>query len=306
MNNAEDDEINADGVTVTLLGVAQDGGVPQCGCSCKRCMDVHEGLAPELFPVSLGITDMDGCFHLVECSRVLAKQLHLWARSLQCPKGLKVVRQISSVSITHLHLGHVDGLGQFGREVMGCTPKSVRLIASEPVIEALGHRDVLDPFELDIIDDGSSVILGKGVRLEFHRVPHREEEGSPMHAIVIRGGKQSMLFLPDHDTYAETLEWTKMDSIRAWLQHLSIDICLLDGTFFTVEEVAGRRSDASGIPHPPISESLQLLGPKRAEDAEIVFIHLNHTNPVIDDPETRGKVTELGWKIGEQGQSWIL
>jgi phosphoribosyl 1,2-cyclic phosphodiesterase len=42
-------------VKVTLLGVAQDGGVPQCGCSCSRCLKVHEGNSPELFPVSIGI-----------------------------------------------------------------------------------------------------------------------------------------------------------------------------------------------------------------------------------------------------------
>lgn len=27
-------------VAVTLLGVAQDGGVPQPGCYCRRCVDV--------------------------------------------------------------------------------------------------------------------------------------------------------------------------------------------------------------------------------------------------------------------------
>jgi phosphoribosyl 1,2-cyclic phosphodiesterase len=45
-------------VKVTLLGIAQDGGVPQCGCSCSRCLKVHEGQSSELYPVSIGIRGM--------------------------------------------------------------------------------------------------------------------------------------------------------------------------------------------------------------------------------------------------------
>ncbi len=62
--------------SVVILGIAQDGGVPQCGCSCYRCMFVHERGAQgeELYPVSLGITDSEGGFHLVEASRTLCKQ----------------------------------------------------------------------------------------------------------------------------------------------------------------------------------------------------------------------------------------
>lgn len=48
-------------VIVTLLGVAQDGGVPQCGCSCSRCLKVHEGQSSELYPVSIGIRGMCLC-----------------------------------------------------------------------------------------------------------------------------------------------------------------------------------------------------------------------------------------------------
>ena len=40
-------------VTVTLLGTAQDGGVPQVGCDC--CIDVKQR-----FPVSIGLTDSEG------------------------------------------------------------------------------------------------------------------------------------------------------------------------------------------------------------------------------------------------------
>jgi pyrroloquinoline quinone biosynthesis protein B len=215
------------------------------------------------------------------------------------------VSAIKSVSLTHLHLGHVDGLGLFGREVMGRS--NIRLLGSKPVLDELRKRSLLEPFAPEVITNASKVLLGRGVSLEFHRVPHRDHEVGETHAIIVRGAEKSILFLPDHDTWSETLGLYKMDSIRAWLKHLSVDIALLDGTFFTVEEVAGRRGDAKGIPHPPVSESLDLLGKRmNGIDPEIFFIHLNHTNPIIDDPEKQKLVEELGWHIGAQGDKWEI
>mmetsp|Transcript_14506 Transcript_14506/g.17645 ORF Transcript_14506/g.17645 Transcript_14506/m.17645 type:complete len:306 (+) Transcript_14506:144-1061(+) len=298
-----DEDIYTQNARIVLLGVAQDGGVPQCGCNCPRCMAVLNGSSPELYPVSLGISDEEGKFHLIEASRTLSRQLHLWGRSLeQFGVKMDVVSPITSVSVTHLHLGHIDGLGLFGREVMGCKNGSVRLIASKPVIDELGSRAVLDPFSPEIIEDAKDVQLGKGVTVSFHRVPHREEEVGETHGIVIRGKNRSLLFLPDHDTYSETLEWQKMESLREWLKHLSVDLVMIDGTFFTAEEVAGRRCDSTQIPHPPISQSLSILGERRSDDPDIIFVHLNHTNRVIDDPVKQAEVEKLGWKIGQQGQ----
>ena len=204
--------------------------------------------------------------------------------------------------MTHLHLGHIDGLGIFGREVMGYDDNSVKLIASEPVIEQLKLRSLLDPFSPEVVKDKGNVELGPGVVVEFHRIPHREEEVGDTHCIVVRGEERSILFLPDHDTYDETLQWQKKDTIREWLKDLSVQIVLIDGTFYTIDEIAGSRKDSSDIPHPPIDTSLKLLGKRQIDDPEIFFIHLNHTNAVIDNPQAHSSVLDLGWKIGKQGQ----
>lgn len=289
--------------TVTLLGIAQDGGVPQAGCSCARCMAVHCKKSPELYPVSLGIKDDDGNYHLIEASRLLGKQLRLWAEATRhLGEELPIISPISSVTLTHKHLGHVDGIGQFGREVMGYRTRSIRLITGERVIKVLEQKSYLEPFAPEVISNGSKVTLGKGLTLEFLRVPHREEECSETYGVIVRGNKKSIFFLPDHDTYEETLSYHKCETLKEWLRSLQIDIALLDGTFFTIEEVAKRRSDAAGIPHPPICESLDLLKERDAEiDPEVIFVHLNHTNPVIDDESKRQEIKELGWDIGNQG-----
>ena len=245
-------------------------------------------------------------FILILCNDFLYR-LFLWAKTLQkSGQNIDVVKNISSVSLTHLHLGHVDGLGLFGREVMGCENGSVKLLASKPVLKELESRSLLTPFAPVSIEDGDNIELGPGVKIEFHRVPHREEEGFDTHAIVVRGEKKSLLFLPDHDTYTETLQWKKLNSIRAWFKKLDVDIVLIDGTFFTKDEISIRREDACNIPHPSIKESLNLLGQRKADDPEIFFIHLNHTNSIIDNAAKQAEVTKLGWGIGQQGQLFIV
>jgi len=271
-------------------------------------MDVHMGKSPELYPVSLGIKDASGKYHLIEASRTLPKQLRLWAESTRhLGESLPVISPISSVTLTHLHLGHVDGIGQFGREVIGSQQGSIRLISGQHVIDDLEQKSYLHPFTAEVIANGSKAVLGDGVTLEFLRVPHREEECSETYGIVVRGKKKSILFLPDHDTYIETLDFHDMGTLRHWFHSISVDIVLLDGTFFTVEEVAGLRSDHSDIPHPTISESLKLLGRRNDEDPDIIFIHLNHTNPVINQESKEREVVEaLNWNIGKQGQVWMI
>ena len=87
-------------VTVTLLGSAQDGGVPQVGCNC--CIDLEER-----YPVSIGLTDAEGGNHLFEATRHLGQQLRIWGTN-----------KVDSLFLTHAHFGHVDGLGLFGKETM--------------------------------------------------------------------------------------------------------------------------------------------------------------------------------------------
>ena len=61
-----------------------------------------------------------------------------------------------------------------------------------------------------------------------------------------------------------------------------VDFAFIDGTFYDEEEINYR--DISEIPHPFIIESIELLkklSPK--EKNKVYFIHLNHTNPALDE-----------------------
>ena len=276
---------------VTLLGIAQDGGRPQPGCTRQCC----QGLTEEDYrsPVSLAIKTRDDKTLLVEATRDLGRQL----RMINNPS-------IDHLFITHAHLGHVDGLGLFGRETMSarniqlhCSPSMRALVERTPAWNQLLQQNVLEfsAFPRVEIDD---------VVVEFIPVPHRAEL-SDMHATIIRGAEKSLLFLPDHDSWTETLEAHGCDSIREFLQKFSIDVALLDGTFWSGGELKGR--DMSVVPHPTVEESIMRLGRRKDNDSELFFIHLNHTNPLYNpQSEASRQLSESGWSIGHETQQFTI
>ena len=292
------------GVSVTILGTAQDGGIPQAGCSCQRCLDAHRDLKLRKYPVSLGILGVDGTKHIIEITKNLSEQLVIWTpdkNELFIPE---------TVSITHLHLGHIEGIGQLGKPVMG-----------------LREVDVyLSPNNKDIFDNRSDIVLmedegnirthsknfyhpfepkdGCGFSLQFIPIPHRSELGDNA-AIIIKAEEKSILFMPDQDSWGDTLDYHSKDNIRDFLKMFDIDEALIDGTFWSMDELP--RRDISKIPHPTIQETIQLLGRKRKGDPEISFLHLNHSNPVNDIDSAQRKIIENnGWKVSKRGDEFEI
>ena len=287
-------------VELVVVGIAQDGGVPQAGCSCERCVSALNETANILYPVSCVIRGLDGSVHLVEATRDLSSQLGIASTSLGMGDSLIP----DSVTLTHAHLGHIDGIGQFGKEAMG--QSGMPLFASSSVIRVLEERRLSTPFQTNVTLSGASFrpTEGCGFELEFVRVPHRDEY-SDTHAIKVIGPNHSLLFLPDHDNWGQTLGLVGAGSIREWLSSMGVGFAMIDGTFWSDGELGGR--DMTQVPHPTISESLELLGEKRDSDPEIIFIHLNHTNPALDGSSNQAKyLSSLGWSIGKQGSTILL
>jgi len=237
---------------------------------------------------------VDGSLHLIEASRALPDHLAIWSSALGLDTGIRP----DSVCLTHAHLGHIDGLGQFGTEAMGMD--GVPLFASSSVIGAIERRGVASPFECRAVEHGVGFQPSEGCGFEYALVPvpHRAEE-SDTHAVVIRGPEDSVLFLPDHDDWSQTLGMHGADSIRDWFSGLGVGIALIDGTFWDASELPER--EISQIPHPMIAETLDRLGERRQGDPEIRFVHMNHSNPVLDEAsEESGRVEALGWSVAEQ------
>ncbi|MEX0598684.1 MAG: pyrroloquinoline quinone biosynthesis protein PqqB, partial [Candidatus Paceibacterota bacterium] len=84
-----------------------------------------------------------------------------------------------------------------------------------------------------------------------------------------------------------------------------VDVALLDGTFYDQDELPNR--DMSEIPHPYVEESLALFeGLPDSEKSKIMFIHFNHTNPLILDSPERREVEEIGYRVASERTIIIL
>ncbi len=222
---------------VVLLGIAQDGGRPQAGCNEACCI----GLSPteHSYPTSLGIVDKER-LHIIDVTRHLPNQLQFLENRIP-----------TDVWLTHAHFGHVDGLGLFGKETMNArsvnlhaSSKMIHLINSTPQWKIMLDQGVFIPTEITSNQTRTNAEFTMTPLL----VPHRNEL-SDMHAFILRGAKKSLLYLPDHDTWLETLAMHKSDNIRQWFNDLSIDIALIDAllageyqaSFFAEQLAAAQR-----------------------------------------------------------------
>jgi pyrroloquinoline quinone biosynthesis protein B len=172
----------------------------------------------------------------------------------------------SAILHTHTHMGHVAGLWQLGDEALGA--RGLPVLAPPGVCAFLRgnepwRRLVERNLALQPVAPGTGMELEEGVKVSSFAVLHR---GGETVGYLVEGPRRRIVYLPDIDA------WTI--DLHALLAQC--DLALLDGTFFARGEI-GRQGD---VPHPPISETLDLLAPEEA--AKVRFLHLNHTNPVLD------------------------
>jgi pyrroloquinoline quinone biosynthesis protein B len=142
------------------------------------------------------------------------------------------------------------------------------------------------------------LILADNLSFTPLQVPHRDEYSETV-GFIIKGNSKKALYIPDID------KWNKWNiSIVEMIK--KVDFAFLDGTFYDSNEINNR--DISEIPHPFIIESLDLFKTlSKAEKDKIYFIHLNHTNPVLNrNSKEYNNVISKGFNIAETGMEFIL
>lgn len=274
---------------IFTLGIAQDAGYPHIGCQ-KECCTVarrHEPL--DVYVVSFALMDtVEKKWWLFEATPDISKQLELFHRRTH--KEYSYLPQ--GIFITHAHIGHYTGLMYLGREALGA--KAVPVYTLPVMAEYLRTNGPwsqlvsLNNISLSPLSTKHPIELTPRIAVSAFTVPHRDEY-SETAGFRIQAGDNKVLFIPDIDKWEK---WEK--SIVKEVK--SVDIALLDATFYSANELPGR--DMKEIPHPLVTETMALFENEPSDEKrKIHFIHFNHTNPLLSNPDVMGQVTESGFRI---------
>ncbi|MCH9648756.1 MAG: pyrroloquinoline quinone biosynthesis protein PqqB [Deltaproteobacteria bacterium] len=276
-----------------VLGIAQDAGYPQAGCSKACCRRAGAFSERRRHASSLALVDPETSQRwLFEATPDFRHQL----QGLDERFPPESSPGLAGIFLTHAHMGHYTGLLHLGREVMGAQgvpvfamPRMGDFLESNGPWEQLVE---LGNIALQPLESGIAVQLNERLRVTPILVPHRDEYSETV-GFLIEGPQRSVFFLPDID------KWERWETpIESLLER--VDIAYLDGTFYSDGEIPGR--DMAEIPHPFIAESLRRFSALGEEDrSKVRFIHLNHTNPALQpDSEAREEIEALGFSLAEE------
>ena len=86
----------------------------------------------------------------------------------------------------------------------------------------------------------------------------------------------------------------------------AVDVALVDGSFYSLDELPGRSIEEIG--HPLISSSMDLFQHLvDSGETEIYFTHLNHSNPAVDsDSAERREIERRGFGVVSDGDRFDL
>ena len=189
------------GPFIEILGVAQDGGVPQAACASANCEAARAEPRLRRYATSFVLVTASSDTYLFEATPDLRPQLdrvmELGRLRGRPPRARKF---LDGIFVTHAHMGHYSGLLHLGFEA--AQSQQVPLYGSARMIQFLVDnqpwRQLIDLNNIvpSTVEPGQVVRLGDSVVVESFAVPHRDELSDTV-AWRIEGPTQTMLFMPE-------------------------------------------------------------------------------------------------------------
>ncbi len=301
---------------ILVLGAAAGGGFPQWNCNCRNCRGLREGSlnAKARTQSSIAVSADSRSWVLVNASPDILAQLKALPQ-LQPARQLRDTG-ISAVLLVDSQLDHTLGLAMLregSRLEVYCTA-SVRadLITGNPLFRILENYCGVNWHEIKLERGGFRIpgiedieftavpVTSKAPPYSPHRDAPREDDNVAL-MITDAASGQSAFYAPG---------LAAVDS-RLW-QCMSRAACLLiDGTFWTDDEMirlgAGRKRGRD-MGHLALSgESGTLSYLRRLPDVRKVLIHINNTNPILDeDSAERREVERAGVEVAYDGMEILL
>ena len=282
---------------VVVLGIGQDAGVPQMGCDSPFCQKAWK---------DANLRRMVSSIALVNSA---AKERWIFDAAPDLPEQFQLLKEttndfsnsLTGIFLTHAHIGHYTGLMYLGRESMNS--KDVKVYAmprmrqmletNAPWSQLVGIKNI----SLKTLANKEKVQISENLTVEPFLVPHRDEFSETV-GFKISSADKSLIFIPDIDKWEKWSE--KLEEIVKANNYL-----LLDGTFYADGEINRPMSE---VPHPFVSETVELLKDLPAkEKSKVFFIHFNHSNPLVQGDKQKIKELKIkGFNITFQGQKFDL
>lgn len=267
--------------SLIVLGNVQDAGSPHIACKKECCNALFVDPDTNRKVVSLGLIDAENeKTYLFEATPDISEQL----KNLKRKAPFNANEIPNGIFITHAHIGHYTGLMYLGKEaknaknaVVYAMPKlKTFLEANGPWGQLVSNKNIA----LEEIHNNEEVILSPNIKVMPIRVPHRDEYSETVGFRII-GPNKSVLFIPDIDKW-EKWEISIVEAVA------NVDFALIDATFYDAAEINNR--DISEIPHPFVIETMELFkNQPQAVRNKIYFVHLNHTNPILNQESEQSK-----------------
>ncbi|MDA9817535.1 MBL fold metallo-hydrolase [Flavobacteriaceae bacterium] len=288
--------VNSQSEYIYILGNTQDAGLPHIGCQHPFCED-NFNVYEQHYTTSIAVVNSDlKKYILFEATPDITFQLNNLKKNIFHEFLLP-----ESIYITHAHIGHYTGLMYFGREALGSKDLLVRVLPRmSKFLQNNGPWSQLvdiNNIKIKEINFGSSTKELANIDITPVQVPHRDEY-SETAGYIIKGKNKKALFIPDID------KWEKWDRDLNQLAK-EFDFLLIDATFYNSKEI---NRDISEIPHPLVIETIDLLSGLNTENRnKVYFIHMNHTNMMLDPNSGLSKlITSKGFNIARLGQKLYL
>ena len=293
---------------VRVLGSAAGGGLPQWNCGCANCCRARAGDAavPPRRQPSLAISADGARWSLLNASPDIREQLAGFA-GLHPRPGTRDM-PLDTILLTNADIDHVLGLLVL-REAL-----SYRVVSTPWIRDALLEHNaawrILEPaWGMTKLDRPIRLDRAGSLEARLFPVPGKVPfwlEGLAANApeatcgvriTDTRSGKR-LVYAPG----SRSLD----PGTRAELE--AADCALVDGTFFTLDELRAARPgapDARAMGHVPISGPDGSLAVLSKLPARCLYMHINNTNPVLDrSSQAYAEVREAGLEVAYDGMEF--
>lgn len=285
---------------VLVLGAAAGGGFPQWNCNCSLCLGFRAGsiTASSRTQSSIAISSDGERWLLCNASPDIRSQLA--ANPELHPQRIPRDSGISGVLLMDAQIDHVTGLLSLREGCpfdVWCTPNVHQdLSGGFPLFPMLAHWGGLNWQSIDIDNERRETsfeiaacpgLLFTAVALTSNAPPYSPRRGSPtpgdnIGLLIEDRARQTRLF------YAPGLGQLD-DRVRGFLGQA--DCVLIDGTVWHDDELSRAgvgTSTGTDMGHLALSGPGGLLEELNAlpETTRRVLIHINNTNPVLDEHST--------------------